>query len=314
MILASACAAAVLPACTPKQAPMKEQPIAEAHDATAVEAAQNIGVLEDVAFSLEQKAHALPGQGAAAHRDAMRDVFGDIAQALTILEGPEPSDALRLQVRSIESSRGRLSSDAAVSTIEPAIGTGLRAADVALKRLSHDDTYADAALDETLKHLGATVDELDTVRPVGRPYIAADASKLIARAVRQMADKSTVPTTQVPTNENATTGPATSPAEPPATQTAEPLPAEAAATALAPEAEKPDETVPAEASAEPAAPEGEMPAEPAAEQPAAATEEPQESPAAGQSAEPNPDEPTPAEATEAPKTDAAPKPADDLNK
>jgi hypothetical protein len=213
--------------------------------------------LPGLVSDLSQKAENLPGRTADDHRAAMHDVFDNLAKLLPILDGPESSGGFRQQLRSVEAARDRLAPDAGDVNADPAIGTGLRAAAAAFNDVTRDDdTFAGPEIGENLKKLQTTVDELDTVGGVGRPYVAADSVQLMAQVAHQMADKiaglSAAPAQTEPaatTAEPATaapTEPAAAPIEPkPAEQkaegekpaAAEPAPAPAAEPAPAPVAE-----------------------------------------------------------------------------
>jgi hypothetical protein len=229
--------------------------------------------LDSLVESLQQKASVLPGSGVNEYRDGMHAFFSDLTSVLPILEGPEPSDAFRQQLVTIEMVRDRLSPDTGSTVIEPTVDTGLRAATVALSRMSWDEDYSGQTLAGLITKLQAKVDELDSVRPVGRPYVAADAGQLIAQAVKHMAGRLAGSVTDTPA--------AAAPAEPAATQP----PAEAPAPAEQP------------APAEPAATE---PAVPGADQPEPKEKQkvfdiPKEEPADAKPAEEKPADAKPAE-------------------
>jgi hypothetical protein len=257
--------------------------------------AYNPEQLDSLVESIEQKAHALPGRGDQAHRQAMASVFEDLIQVLPILEGPEPSGAFRQQLRTLENARDRLASGANGAGAEPAIDTGLRAANAALAGIAKDEEVGGQTLDAMMKKLQAKVDELDDVRSVGRPYVAADATVLMAQAIRQMSDRATGRATDTPVEM--------------------PAAAEAAAAAqTAPAATEPaaTEAAPAPAPAEAPAAEAPAPAEQPAPAPAETTTT--ETPAPADAPAEKTETPAPAEKAETPAPEPAPAPAEDLNK
>jgi hypothetical protein len=254
-------------ACAPKsESTIKKQSTAgkkQSSDGTGASTSYDPSQLERLVESFSQKARALPGRTDAEHRDAMRGVFDDLSQLLPIFEGPEQSGAFRQQLRTIESARDRLGADVKSPSSEPAIDTGLRACEAALQRLGSDQDFADATTKDLLGKIGAKVNELDEVRTVGRPYVAADAVQSMAELVRHMADKlgsgsnnvataaATEPSEKPTTSEPAaTTEPATT--EPAPSATAEPAPAApdvtpAPAKEPAPPEAKPEDGKPADA-------------------------------------------------------------------
>ena len=223
-------------------------------------ASASMDELNTLVSELSTKAQDLPGRTAEAHRAAMHDVFDKLTKLLPILAGPEPSGGFRQQVRSVEAARDQLAPDAGELNAEPAIGTGVRAAAAAFNEIPReDDTFAGPAIAENLKKLSATVDELDAVGGVGRPYVAADSVQLMAQIAHQMADKiSGTSTDQASTPDAA---PAKTEAAAPATT--EPAKEPAAKEPAAPAA--PIEPKPAEQKAESEKP---TPAEPAPAAPA----------------------------------------------
>ena len=206
-------------------------------------ASASMDEMTNLVADLSSKAQNLPGRTADDHRSAMHDVFDNLTKLLPILAGTEPSGGFRQQVRSVEAARDRLAPDAGDVNAEPAIGTGLRAAAAAFNEIPHDDdTFAGPEIAENLKKLSSTVDELDNVGGVGRPYIAADSVQLMAQIAHQMADK--ISGTSAGEPSTAAAAPAkTEPAAPATTTTTEPAPAEPAAKepAAAPIEPKPAE-------------------------------------------------------------------------
>jgi hypothetical protein len=258
-----ASAAIMLSACAPKKSPTME-PISvnETKSEGAADAASagmaTMDEMNNLVSDLSQKAHDLPGRTAEAHRSAMHDVFDNLTKLLPILAGPEPSGGFRQQCRSVEAARDRLAPDAGDVNAEPAIDTGIRAAAAAFNDVAHDDdTFAGPDIAENLKKLSSTVDELDTVGGVGRPYVAADSVQLMAQIAHQMADKiggmSSHDASTAAAGAPASTEPAASPAatttEPAASEPAAKEPA-AAGTAATEPAATPIEPKPAEQKAE----------------------------------------------------------------
>jgi hypothetical protein len=218
-------------------------------------ASANMDELSQLVADLAQKANNLPGRTAEDHRSAMHDVFDNLTRLLPMLAGPDAGGGFRQQLRSVEAARERLAPDAGDINAEPAIGSGVRAAAAAFNDIAHDDdTFASPGIGENLKKLQATVDELDAVGGVGRPYVAADSMQLMAQIAQQMTDQ---------ISSGDTTPDAAAPAEPTA-PAAEPEPTEPGAATTEPAAAAPIEPKPAEQKAEGATPPAE-PAAPAAE-------------------------------------------------
>lgn len=241
-----------LPACAPKSEPTMQEARAEAKPDAADGMAFDPDALDAAVASLEQSARALPGRTADAHREAVHAYFGAMLEVLPMLEGPEPTGAFRQQVRTLQGARDRLAPGAGGSSVEPAIDTGLRAASAALNRIGQGEEFAGASMQGMLEKLDETVGELDRVRSVGRPYVAADAAMLSAQVVRQMADRLAGRATDTP-----------------ATVPAEPMPAEPAPAPVEPApAEPAPEPAPAEAAPEPAPDAAPLPAPEAAPEPA----------------------------------------------
>jgi hypothetical protein len=273
-------AALTLSACAPKKSPTME-PISVTQSKTEEQVSPGSATMDELntlVAELSTRAQDLPGRTAEAHRAAMHDVFDNLAKLLPILAGPEPSGGFRQQVRTVEAARDRLAPDAGDVNAEPAIGTGVRAAAAAFNDVAHDDdTFAGPEIGENLKKLSATVDELDTVGGVGRPYIAADSVQLMAQIAHQMADK---------IGGVSTGGASTADAAP---VTTEPAAAAAAATTSEPAAgasTKPTANEPAAAN-EPAKKPAAAPIEPKPAEQKADGEKPAAEPAPAPAAEPN---------------------------
>lgn len=278
---------------------MEEMPTATEAEPAVPEGHFRAEALDELAVSLDAKVARLPGRDAAEQRQRMHAVLGDVIQVLPILEGPEPSSAFRQQLRTVETARARLNSEAGdPAVVEPAIETGLRATYAALLSIGRDEPYVGQTMAGNLQQLGTMIDELDSVRSVGRPYAAADVARQIAGTVRHMADVVAGRVTDTPT-----TGPMELPTVLPGAVDA---PRGAPATAPAEAAETPAEEAPAEETPAEEAPAEEMPAE---EAPADDAEEmpAEEEPAESETSEPEAagDEPAAAEepATDEPATD-----------
>jgi hypothetical protein len=272
-------AALTLSACAPKKSPTME-PISVTQSKTEEQLSPGSATMDELntlVAELSTRAQDLPGRTAEAHRAAMHDVFDNLAKLLPILAGPEPSGGFRQQVRTVEAARDRLAPDAGDVNAEPAIGTAVRAAAAAFNDVAHDDdTFAGPEIGENLKKLSATVDELDTVGGVGRPYIAADSVQLMAQIAHQMADK---------IGGVSTGGASTADAAPVTTEPAAPA---AAATTSEPAgaSTKPTANEPAAAN-EPAKEPAAAPIEPKPAEQKADGEKPAAEPAPAPAAEPN---------------------------
>ena len=287
-----AAALVTLPGCGPRKTEptLQEMPTATEPEPEVPQGDFRAEALDGLAESLDAKASQLPGRTPDDHRRQIHEFFVDVVQVLPILEGPEPSSAFRQQLRTVEAARDRLNPEAGNVAIGPTIDTGLRATHAALRSIGRDEPYAGQTMAGLLRQLGEKVDELDTVRNVGRPYVAADAARLIAGSVRHMADVVAGRATDTPT-----TAPADEPLVPPgAIEAPRTLPG-VEPTAPTGETETPAEEAPAEETPAEEAPAEEAPAE---EMPA------EEAPAEETPAEETPAEEMPAE--EAPDDDAAP--------
>lgn len=311
--------------CQPKDKPsLKEMPVATEAEPDVPAGDYRGEAIDGLAESLGAKASQLPGRTADDHRRQMHEFFGDVVQVLPILEGPQPSGAFRQQLRTVQTAQQRLGADAGRVPADPTIDTGLRGTYAALSSIGRDEPYAGQKTYALLEQLGGKIDELDRVPSVGRPYVAADAARLVASTVRHMADRvagratdtpATVPSSDVtsvppgavdpPAVPTLDPKPPTTPAAtPPADETkpAEEIPAEEMPAEETPAEETPAEEMPAEET-----PAEEMPAEetPAEEIPA------EETPAEETPAEEMPAEETPAEETPAQETPAEESPAEE---
>ena len=256
-------AMSLVPACAPKEEPtMDPMPVEQQPGEQAAITSYDAEQMEALVQSLEEKAYALPGGDAESHRDAMRVVFDDLLQALPILMGAEPPGAFRQHVRTLTTARDRLMTDAGTTAVDPTVGTGLRAAYGALMQVAQDDAFKGSEVAEAMKKLGETIDQLDRVRRIGRPYVAADALRQMVYVMHLMTHQLSPPMAQ----EHAVPPP--------------PEPARAPGEDEAPAQETTDQPD------LPAPPAGEPPAEPIEQTPPG--QEPAEAPAPAEQPEPAP--------------------------
>jgi hypothetical protein len=132
--------------------------------------------------------------------------------------GADPPGAFRQHVRTLTTARDRLMTDAGTTAVDPTVGTGLRGAYGALGQVAQDDAFKGSEVPEAMKKLGGTIDQLDSVRRVGRPYDAADVLRQMVYVMHLMTHQLAPPMAEehpIPPAPGPTTQPGTedSPAE-----------------------------------------------------------------------------------------------------
>ncbi len=175
----------------------------------------------------------LPGRTAADHQELMRQVFAELGQILPLFADPRNNLVFRQQLGIIDESRAQLASGSTDLSTEPAIATGLHAAQRALAGIAQNGYFDQADLKPLIDQMAAKVDELDTVRGLTHPVVVGEAVELSNGIISKMSDAlaqridgettsaapntQTAPTTQpAPSESPAATAPATAPASAPA--------------------------------------------------------------------------------------------------
>ncbi|MDB5174476.1 MAG: hypothetical protein JWO87_81 [Phycisphaerales bacterium] len=209
-ILAGAALAGVLLAGCAKQAPtiVPPPPKPNPQPAATSDVAVRVRELGREAEALAGDSGQLPGQGDD-HRRLMHRVFDDLARVLPLLHGPQPDGVFKNRMVSIENSRALLSNSPQGLSIEPAIDTGLGAAQAALADIARTSYYEQADLGPLLDKLSAKINGLDLVRGPLHQVDAASAVDLTSQIVSKMA---AVLAERVSSQSPPTTAPATAPA------------------------------------------------------------------------------------------------------
>lgn len=128
----------------------------------------------------------LPGRDQQEYRRMMADRFGDLAEILPMLEGPEPGGAFRQQVRIIENTRATLQSAPEELALEPTVGLGLRAAENALSGVQARTFYANQEVADALEPLRSRIADLDAARGPLNQLVAAQSMREIANVLTRM--------------------------------------------------------------------------------------------------------------------------------
>ncbi|MDB5332947.1 MAG: hypothetical protein JWP03_4098 [Phycisphaerales bacterium] len=204
----AALSAAILAGCA-KQAPTivapppkPNPPPAATNDITV-----RVHELARAADALANDSRQLPGQGDT-HRKLMHDVFGDLSRVLPLLHGPQPDGVFKNRMVSIENSRALLGSGPPGMSVEPAIDTGLGAAQAALADIARTSYYEQADLGPLLDKLSAKINGLDLVRGPLHQVDVASAVDLTSQIVNKM---TAVLTERVSEQSAPSTAPATAP-------------------------------------------------------------------------------------------------------
>ncbi|MDB5354566.1 MAG: hypothetical protein JWN24_1019 [Phycisphaerales bacterium] len=185
--LAGATLAAALLAGCAKQAPtIVPAPKPNPQPQAASDIAVRVRDLGHEAESLANDSSQLPAQGDE-HRRVMARVFGDLSRVLPLLHGPQPDGVFKNRMVSIENSRALLGSGPQGLAIEPAIDTGLGAAQAALADIARTSYYEQADLGPLLDKLSAKINALDLVRGPLHQVDAASAVDLTSQIVSKMA-------------------------------------------------------------------------------------------------------------------------------
>lgn len=159
--------------------------------------------LHDLSRRLARTAERLPGQSAKEHRQLVGEAFGELAQILPMLYGPDAPGTFRHQLRVVESARSQLAALPQGLAVEPTIGSGLRAAHDALRTLASRSYFEQERLVQTMDRLNATINSLDTARGPAHQAVVADTLTLMSDAMLQMTEalgdrlaSATAPSTQ----------------------------------------------------------------------------------------------------------------------
>ena len=128
----------------------------------------------------------MPGNSDAEDRKLTAQALGQIASCLALIEGPNPTGALRQRLRIIESSRTQIQSVRATVPIEPATDAAMRATYDILVELSHGRFAGDQAIAGTLSTMSQQIAQLDAVRGPLHSLVVAQTLENAARALKQM--------------------------------------------------------------------------------------------------------------------------------
>ncbi len=126
--------------------------------------AQRLAEMQKAATALAEDSKPLPGNDEPTHSRLIQQVFADLANTLASLGNPTTDRILNQRIAILQTSRAQLGSGSSDLAIEPAIDTGLRAAQMALADLSHADAFAGADVGPILDQLSAQLSRLDLER------------------------------------------------------------------------------------------------------------------------------------------------------
>ena len=174
--------------CAKRQSSMGKPPEVNPPPKVEASAAARANELEELSKRFEETARGLPGSSPEAHRRIMQQAFGELAQILPILYGPNPTGTFRQHLRIVESARTQLATGPKGLAVEPTIDTGLRAASDSLQALASRGYFDQAKLGQMLDRLSSTLAGLDTARGAAHQAVVADAVVVMGQAIRQMSD------------------------------------------------------------------------------------------------------------------------------
>lgn len=180
-VLALACAG-----CSKQRSTMDAPPEINPPPPVETSAEVRVDELGNLAQKFAQTAEQLPGRNADQHRQLAAQAFGDLAQVLPVLYGPNPTGVQRQQLRVIENARAQLTGASGGLAPEPTIDTALRAARDALRGLSRNSYYDHPELGATLDRLDGVVADLDAARGGTHQQVVAETVDLMSQAVNQM--------------------------------------------------------------------------------------------------------------------------------
>lgn len=128
----------------------------------------------------------LPGRNEAEDRAQLTQQFTLLAQILPMLSGPDMTGEFSQQLRIVESTRAQLANATPGLSLEPAISSGLRAAQRALAAVNQR-AFADIAeIGTSLDTMRAKVDELDGLTGPIQRLVSAQAIHASSDAISKM--------------------------------------------------------------------------------------------------------------------------------
>jgi hypothetical protein len=149
---------------------------------------QRVTDLRRLSAQFNELAQRLPGRDENEHRAVMGDVFARLAEILPMLQGPDPSGAFRVQLRTIEDARQRLSAASSNLAMEPTIDSGLRAASSALSTITRETFYAGDNVSDEIDRLNAKLPELDSVHGQFHRLVVKDVVHHLAGIMGHMSE------------------------------------------------------------------------------------------------------------------------------
>ena len=174
---------------------------------------QRVDELKGLAGQFDELSRRLPGRDENEHRAVMAEVFARLAEMLPMLQGPDPSGAFRVQLRTIEDARQRLSNPASNLAFEPTIDSGLRAAAAALSTITRETFYAGENVADEIDRLNAMLPQLDAVRGPFHRLVVKDVVHHLAAVMTHMSEiygyRLQEQNPIMPTNAEPATAPAT---------------------------------------------------------------------------------------------------------
>jgi hypothetical protein len=175
------------PGCAKRQSTMAKPPQINPPPPVEADAGVRVNELEELSRRFEQTVAKLPGSTPDEHRQAVQQVFAELAQVLPVLYGPNPPGTFRQQLRVVESSRTQLAAASKGLAVAPTIDTGLRAARDALASLATASYFDQAQLGQAMDRLTSTLNDLDTARGGMHQGVVAEAATQMSQVIRQMA-------------------------------------------------------------------------------------------------------------------------------
>lgn len=166
---------------------------------------QTLGRMSD---TFARTVNQLPGTDSREHRRLMANVFAQLEEILSNLQGPGAGAEFRQQLQIIHDAQEELTSGPEDLSPDPIIDTGLRAARDALASIARSPSYHQTDLTPLFDSLASKINDLDTVRGPLHQVATADAVEVMKQIVSKMSDT----LSQQLAEQNApTTSPATAP-------------------------------------------------------------------------------------------------------
>ena len=175
------------PGCAKRRGAMGPAPQPNPPPRVETSVTARVSELDRLSAQLEETTQRLPGNSPDEHRRLVRQAFGELAQILPVLYGPNPTGTFRQHLRIVENARTQLASAPRGLAMEPTIDTGLRAAHDSLEALAQREYFDQEKMGPLIDSLSSAVAGLDVARGPAHASVVADAFAQTSQVVRQMA-------------------------------------------------------------------------------------------------------------------------------